>query len=129
NVSNGSNYIIFETIIAGNQLNSTVQSLSHGGVTFDLQLLPSPDKSDRPHQNWLVTSTTMLKNYCGDLVVILLPCFLTFTHTSTQPISCSPSDHVTFSLPIKLQQVSDPVPAKFSLNRRCVAFRETAIHF
>ncbi|XP_052795215.1 extracellular matrix protein 3-like isoform X1 [Mya arenaria] len=99
-----------------NQLNSTVQSLSHGGVTFELQLLPSQDKSDRPYQNWLVTSTTMLKNYCGDLLVTLLPCLLTFTKTSTQPISCSPSDHVTFSLPIKLQQVSDPVPAKFSLN-------------
>ena len=34
----------------------------------------------------------------------------------SKPFTCNPRDPISFSLPIRFQQISDPVPAKFTLS-------------
>ena len=48
--------------------------------------------------------------------VKLLPCTVTLNQPYSIPMVCNPGQPVTFDLPVRFQQISDPVPAKFSLD-------------
>ena len=44
--------------------------------------------------------------------------------TYSLPLSCNPRDPISFSLPIRFQQVSDPVPAQFTLSAQFLLLSE-----
>ena len=46
----------------------------------------------------------------------LIPCTTSPTQEYSLPVVCNPRDIINFDLPLRFQQVSDPVPAEFSLN-------------
>ena len=46
----------------------------------------------------------------------LIPCTAALNQPFTVATVCNPGQPVTFDLPIRFQQITDPVPAKFSLN-------------
>jgi len=48
--------------------------------------------------------------------VHLVPCTTSPGQSYSIPIVCDPRDLVIFELPLRFQQISDPVPTKFSLN-------------
>ena len=48
--------------------------------------------------------------------VKLLPCTATLNQPYSDPMVCNPGQLVTFDLPVRFQQITDPVPAKFSLD-------------
>ena len=50
--------------------------------------------------------------------VKLLPCTATLNQPYSVPIVCNPGQPVTFDLPVRFQQISDSVPAKFSLDTK-----------
>ena len=57
-----------------------------------------------------------IQDFSGDYKVSLIPCFATLTQKYSLPLKCTPGNIMTFDLPIRFQQVSDPVATKFSLN-------------
>lgn len=65
-----------------------------------------------------------LRDYSGEYKVQLVSCTLTSRQSYTQPVECRPGDLVTFDLPIRFQQVSDPVAARFSLNTQFSLIRK-----
>ena len=46
----------------------------------------------------------------------LIPCTAALNQPFTVATVCNPGQPVTFDLPIRFQQITDPVPARFSLN-------------
>lgn len=46
----------------------------------------------------------------------LMPCTTSVSIEYSLPVQCNPRDPLTFDLPVRFQQISDPVPSKFSLN-------------
>jgi len=57
-----------------------------------------------------------VRDYSGDYVVKLVPCTTPMEQRYSHPVTCNPHPAVPFDLQIRFQQVSDPVPAEFSLN-------------
>lgn len=57
-----------------------------------------------------------MRDYSGLFKVKLVPCTTAPDQEYTLPVVCSPRDPITFNLPVRFQQVSDAVPAEFSLN-------------
>ena len=64
------------------------------------------------------TSVNVLqvRDYSGLFTVKLIPCITAVDQEYTLPIVCTPREPITFELPVRFQQVSDSVPAEFSLN-------------
>lgn len=57
-----------------------------------------------------------MRDYSGQYKIKLVPCTTPLDEEFALPLVCDPRNPITFSMPIRLKQVSDPVPAKFSLN-------------
>ncbi|XP_012944319.2 FRAS1-related extracellular matrix protein 2, partial [Aplysia californica] len=100
----------------GSSLESMVMSSDHPDLTFSLKLIRSDPTFDQPSQEWSFQSDLSVRDYSGQFNVQLIPCTTSLDQEYSQPISCSPREPIGFELPIRFQQVSDPVPAEFSLN-------------
>ena len=59
-----------------------------------------------------------LKDYSGKYHVKLIPCTATLNQPYSVPVVCNPGQPVTFDLPIRFQQITDPVPAEYSLDTK-----------
>ncbi|CAL1263090.1 unnamed protein product [Larinioides sclopetarius] len=57
-----------------------------------------------------------VRDYSGLYLVKLVPCTVTDDVEYSNPPQCNPRDPVSFDLHVRFQQVSDPVPAEYSLN-------------
>lgn len=57
-----------------------------------------------------------MRDYSGQYIIQLVPCTAPRDEEFTPLAVCNPRDPTAFTLPIRFQQVSDPVPDKFSLN-------------
>ena len=57
-----------------------------------------------------------VRDYSGLFTIKLIPCITAVDQEYTLPIVCTPREPITFELPVRFQQVSDSVPAEFSLN-------------
>ncbi|KAK3099400.1 hypothetical protein FSP39_003828 [Pinctada imbricata] len=97
-------------------ISSRVTSPDHPDLNFDLRLLRSDPTYENPDQLWEFTSKMAKEDYSGMYHISLIPCTTPIYQQYSLPIICNPQDHVTFELPIRFQQVSDPVPAEFSLS-------------
>lgn len=81
--------------------------------------------------NFLVFFAIKVRDYSGVYHVKLIPCttITTTAHNTVDslqfsPTACNPKEPIHFELPIRFQQVSDPVPAKYSLNTQFLLTRE-----
>ena len=63
----------------------------------------------------LVTSF-QIRDYSGSYKIQLLPCLTQVNQTYRSPVDCVPQSPAIFNLQIRLQQVTDPVSANYSLN-------------
>ena len=59
-----------------------------------------------------------MRDYSGLYKISLLPCITAPNQLYRLPLRCHPQQVMTFDLPIKFQQVSEPVPSKFTLNTK-----------
>lgn len=59
-----------------------------------------------------------MKDYSGLYKINLVPCTTSARQAYDPPIKCQPQHIMTFDLPIRFQQVSDPVPSKYTLNSK-----------
>ncbi|KAL3878630.1 hypothetical protein ACJMK2_030964 [Sinanodonta woodiana] len=100
----------------GSSVVSRVTSPYQPGLTFTLSLLRSEPSFENPEQAWEFISNMAVKDYSGLYLIHLIPCTTSLSQEYTIPIRCNPNEPVTFELPIRFQQVSDPVAAKFTLN-------------
>lgn len=63
------------------------------------------------------TYPLQVRDYSGLYLVKLVPCTVTEdVEFSSDSPKCNPRDPVSFDLQVRFQQVSDPVPAEYSLN-------------
>ncbi|XP_053399449.1 FRAS1-related extracellular matrix protein 2-like isoform X2 [Mercenaria mercenaria] len=100
----------------GTNTYSSVELPRQPDLGLTLNLIHSVSTYDQPEQLWEFVSNKALQDFSGDYQVHLIPCFATFTQKYSLPMQCTPGDLMTFDLPIRFQQVSDPVATKFSLN-------------
>ncbi|XP_013783559.1 FRAS1-related extracellular matrix protein 2-like, partial [Limulus polyphemus] len=68
-----------------------------------------------------------VRDYSGNYDIKLIPCTATDDMEYSRPLECNPRDPITFDLQIRFQQVSDPVPAEFSLNTQFHLMRKKAL--
>ncbi|XP_071950665.1 extracellular matrix protein 3-like [Antedon mediterranea] len=108
-------------------IESNVFSADHPGVTYDLDLIRSEPTFAEPEQLWQFTSSVALSDYSGAYTVRLVPCSTPVGATYSEPIVCNPNDPIEFQIPIRFQQVSDPVPAEFSLNSEFVLMNKESL--
>ncbi|XP_033743920.1 LOW QUALITY PROTEIN: extracellular matrix protein 3-like [Pecten maximus] len=101
---------------SGTGVVSMVTSPDHPDMTFTLTLVRSDPTFDQPNQLWQFESDFAVKDYSGLYHVALIPCTAAITQPYTLPPVCNPTDPITFDLPIRFQQTSDPVPSQYSLN-------------
>ncbi|XP_076467569.1 extracellular matrix protein 3-like [Babylonia areolata] len=100
----------------GTELESMVMSVDHPDLTFSMDLIRSDATYEQANQEWAIVSDFSVRDYSGLYTVKLIPCLTSPDQEFTQPIVCTPREPVTFELPVRFQQVSDSVPAEFSLN-------------
>ncbi|XP_070554250.1 extracellular matrix protein 3-like [Ptychodera flava] len=100
----------------GTALTSMVMSPDNGDLTFTLELIRSDPTYAQPEQTWQFVSDYAVRDYSGDYIIKLIPCTTANDIEYSLPIVCNPRDPITFEMPIRFQQVSDPVPAQFSLD-------------
>ncbi|BFZ14656.1 hypothetical protein BsWGS_17695 [Bradybaena similaris] len=100
----------------GSTLESMVISPNHPDLMFQLELIRSDPTFDQPSQEWSFVSDFAVRDYSGIYKIKLVPCTTSLDQEYSQPISCNPQEPLNFDMPIRFQQVSDSVPAKFSLN-------------
>ncbi|XP_014672515.1 PREDICTED: FRAS1-related extracellular matrix protein 2-like [Priapulus caudatus] len=103
---------------AGELLESDVVSVSGPALSFTLELLAEEPTLDEPEQTWRFISNYAVRDYSGQYQIRLLPCTASSATYVESGDVCEPQDHVTFELHLRLQQVSDAVPAEFSLGTR-----------
>ncbi|XP_033106875.1 extracellular matrix protein 3-like [Anneissia japonica] len=108
-------------------IKSSVYSAEHPGVTYDLRLLRTEPTFAEPEQLWEFTSNVAISDYSGLYTVRLIPCSTPVGATYSEPIICNPNDPIEFQIPIRFQQVSDPVPAEFSLNSEFVLMNKESL--
>lgn len=65
-----------------------------------------------------------MRDYSGLYHVKLVPCTVTEEVAFSVPPQCNPREPVSFELHVRFQQVSDPVPAQYSLNTRLHLMRK-----
>lgn len=97
-------------------IQSTIKAVKLPDMSFFVHLISSNLTSDQPMQMWQFTSAVKLNDFSGDYKVSMLPCLVNFTQHHNESVPCPAHDFVMFDLPIRLQQVTDSVPPKFSLN-------------
>ncbi|XP_014777556.1 extracellular matrix protein 3 [Octopus bimaculoides] len=107
---------LFVTSHLDSDIESMVVSISHPDLTFTLELLQSEQTYQEPVQTWRFTSDFGIDDYSGQYKVKLVSCTLPLSEEFNNAVSCEPQETISFDLPIRLQQISDPVPARFSLN-------------
>lgn len=95
---------------------STVTSVQHPELSFTLNLIRSDKSFSTPEQQWSFVSNYAITDYSGDYKIKLIPCTVSHDQTYSDPPKCNPRDAVEFALPLRAQQVSDPVAEQFSLN-------------
>lgn len=100
----------------GIELESMVMSVNHPDLTFSMNLIRSEPTYEQPDQEWQFVSDFSVRDYSGLFTVKLIPCTTAPDQEYTLPIICTPREPITFELPVRFQQVSDSVPAEFSLN-------------
>ncbi|XP_076321017.1 FRAS1-related extracellular matrix protein 2-like [Tachypleus tridentatus] len=100
----------------GSGLTSMVMSQDQPELTFTLELIRSEPTYAQPEQQWEFVSDLAVRDYSGNYHVKLIPCTATDTMEYSYPLECNPRDPIVFDLQIRFQQVTDPVPAEFSLN-------------
>ncbi|CBY08706.1 unnamed protein product [Oikopleura dioica] len=100
----------------GSAAESTVTSVQHPELTFTLNLIRSDKSFSTPEQQWSFVSNYAITDYSGDYKISLIPCTVSHDQTYSDPPKCNPRDAVEFALPLRAQQVSDPVAEQFSLN-------------
>lgn len=98
------------------QLSSSVISVDHPGLTYTLTLLRSEPTFAQPDQLWQFVSDNAVSDYSGSYTIRLVPCSTSPNQIYDIPPVCNPRQPVVFDLPIRFQQVSDPVPAEYSLS-------------
>ncbi|XP_060078834.1 extracellular matrix protein 3-like [Ylistrum balloti] len=101
---------------SGTGVVSMVTSPDHPDMTFTLTLVRSDPTFDQPDQLWQFESDFAVKDYSGLYHIALIPCTAAVSQPYTLPPVCNPTDPITFDLPIRFQQTSDPVPSQYSLN-------------
>ncbi|XP_064795225.1 FRAS1-related extracellular matrix protein 2-like [Oncorhynchus masou masou] len=94
---------------------SVVTSDAHSGLLFSLFLVRSETTLTHTVQAWSFVSQLAVRDYSGSYTVALLPCLIP-EGGNTDPPVCHPRPPLSFSLDVRFQQVSDPVPVEFSLN-------------
>lgn len=57
-----------------------------------------------------------LDDYTGVYNITLIPCLTPVYEAYTLDTPCHPESPISFSLPIQFQQISNPVPAEYTLN-------------
>uniref|UniRef100_A0A3B4BU34 Calx-beta domain-containing protein n=1 Tax=Pygocentrus nattereri TaxID=42514 RepID=A0A3B4BU34_PYGNA len=97
---------------------SVVRCVDQPVLSFSLSLLSTESTFNQPAQTWSFTSQHSVHDYSGSYSVRLLPCVAPPTVAYTNPPVCHPQQPITFSLDVRFQQVSDAVPAEFTLNTR-----------
>lgn len=100
----------------GSRHKSLVVTPEHPDLIFTLELINTEPTYEQPEQTWRFTTDFAVRDYSGQYKIKLVPCTTPLDEEFALPLVCDPRDPITFSMPIRLKQVSDPVPAKFSLN-------------
>lgn len=95
---------------------STVTAQDHPDLTFTLELVYSEPSYAQPDQEWQFVSDYAVRDYSGIYNIKLIPCTVTDELEYGDSLQCHPREPITFDMHIRFQQVSDPVPAEFSLN-------------
>ncbi|KAL8573258.1 hypothetical protein ACOMHN_006669 [Nucella lapillus] len=111
----------------GTDLAAMVMSEDHPDLTFTLHLVRSDPSYEQSNQEWVFVSDFSVRDYSGLYKVKLIPCATSPDQEYTLPIVCTPREPVTFDLPVRFQQVSDAVPARFSLNTDFHLLRKRAL--
>lgn len=100
----------------GTQTMAAVMSRDRPHQSFRLSLVSSEQTFEYPKQTWQFQSQFALRDYTGVYFIKLIPCTADEGVTYSEPPTCHPRDPATFTLPIRFQQVPDPVPGQFTLN-------------
>uniref|UniRef100_L7LZ28 Putative fras1-related extracellular matrix protein 2 n=1 Tax=Rhipicephalus pulchellus TaxID=72859 RepID=L7LZ28_RHIPC len=95
---------------------SYVTSEEQPDVTFTLKLVRRDATYSGAQQEWEFISDVAVKDYSGTYRIHLVPCTVREGTLFSEPMRCTPQEPVPFELPIHFQQVSDPVPTRFSLD-------------
>ncbi|KAK6168396.1 hypothetical protein SNE40_020939 [Patella caerulea] len=99
----------------GTNMKSMVMS-DRPELSFTLDLIRTEPTYEQPEQLWQFVSDASVKDYSGMYNIKLVPCTTPMDQEYSLPVTCNPRDALSFDLPIRFQQVSDPVPTRFSLN-------------
>ncbi|KAL6483774.1 hypothetical protein MHYP_G00086460 [Metynnis hypsauchen] len=102
----------------GSSVQSVVRCVDQPVLSFSLSLLSTESTFNQPMQTWSFTSQHSVHDYSGSYSLSLVPCVAPPTVAFTNPPVCHPQQPITFSLDVRFQQVSDAVPAEFTLNTR-----------
>lgn len=97
---------------------SIVMSPDQPSLTMTLSLIRSDQTYSEPEQLWQFVSNFAVRDYSGLYIVRLVPCTVTEDIEYSLPLECTPRNPITFELPIRFQQTSEPVEANFSLDTR-----------
>ncbi|XP_072552171.1 FRAS1-related extracellular matrix protein 2-like [Salminus brasiliensis] len=103
---------------SGSSVQSEVKCVDQPALSFSLALLSTESTFNHPVQTWSFTSRHSVRDYSGSYRVSLVPCVAPPTAPYTDPPACHPQQPIAFSLDVRFQQVSDAVPAEFTLNSR-----------
>ncbi|XP_075544224.1 FRAS1-related extracellular matrix protein 2-like isoform X1 [Dermacentor variabilis] len=95
---------------------SYVTSEEQPDLTFTLTLTRRDATYSEAQQEWEFVSDVAVKDYSGTYRIHLVPCTVREGSRFSEPMRCTPQEPVPFALPIHFQQVSDPVPTRFSLD-------------
>ncbi|XP_062869848.1 FRAS1-related extracellular matrix protein 2a [Trichomycterus rosablanca] len=107
---------LFVALHSASSRTSTVTSVDHRGLTFNLSMIRTEPTYNQPVQQWSFSSDFAVRDYSGTYLVKLIPCTTALNIQYSVPAVCNPREPVTFELDIRFQQVSDPVAVEFSLN-------------
>lgn len=107
-------------------LASTVSCQELPDLKLKLTLVRSQPTFDGPEQLWEFVSELAMRDYSGTYVVSLVPCTVTAEQAYSTQAVCSPRQPIVFRLQIRLQQVSDAVPAEYTLNTEFRVMKQKA---
>ncbi|XP_053312033.1 FRAS1-related extracellular matrix protein 2 [Spea bombifrons] len=108
-------------------LTSMIMSADHPGLTFTLSLVRSEPTYNQPIQQWSFVSDFAVRDYSGTYTVKLIACTTAPYQEYSLPTVCNPREPITFDIDIRFQQVSDPVPAEFSLNTQMLLLSKKSL--
>lgn len=94
---------------------SMVMSPDQPNLSFKLKLLRSTPTYNSPEQMWQFVSEFSVRDYSGTYYIKLIPCTVTQNVKYSVPLVCNPRLPITFTLPIRFQQTSDPEAVEFNV--------------